>query len=158
MWANLPAGGVDRNKIDQQPNAMLLELWRQLRPEQQFTKCGKHPQKEIQVVYLEDYMVPMDVASHVLFHFEWGSGQCANLNSPRGPKAPCRACNSLSQANAQRAMALVDSVVECSLICYAKSLQLCPTLCDPIDGSPPGSPVPGILEARTCVAISFSTA
>ena len=37
-------------------------------------------------------------------------------------------------------------------------LQLCPTLCDPIDGSPPGSPVPGILQARTLVwvAISFS--
>ena len=31
----------------------------------------------------------------------------------------------------------------------AKSLQLCPTLCDPIDGSPPGSPIPGILQART---------
>ena len=40
----------------------------------------------------------------------------------------------------------------------AKSLQSCPTLCDPIDGSPPGSPVPGILQARTPegVAISFS--
>ena len=40
----------------------------------------------------------------------------------------------------------------------AKSLQLCPTLCDPIDGSPPGSPVPGILQARTLewLAISFS--
>ena len=48
------------------------------------------------------------------------------------------------------------------LICdaAAKSLQLCPTLCDPIDGSPPGSPVPGILQARTLewVAISFSNA
>ena len=31
----------------------------------------------------------------------------------------------------------------------AKSLQSCPTLCDPVDGSPPGSPVPGILQART---------
>ena len=42
----------------------------------------------------------------------------------------------------------------------AKSLQLCPTLCDPTDGSPPGSPVPGILQARTLewVAISFSKA
>ena len=42
----------------------------------------------------------------------------------------------------------------------AKSLQLCPTLCDPIDGSPPGSSVPGILQARTLewVAISFSKA
>ena len=40
------------------------------------------------------------------------------------------------------------------------SLQSCPTLCDPIDGSPPGSPVPGILQARTLewVAISFSNA
>ena len=42
----------------------------------------------------------------------------------------------------------------------AKSLQSCSTLCDPIDGSPPGSPVPGILQARTLewVAISFSNA
>ena len=42
----------------------------------------------------------------------------------------------------------------------AKSLQSCPTLCDPIDGSPPGSPIPGILQARTLewFAISFSSA
>ena len=42
----------------------------------------------------------------------------------------------------------------------AKSLQSCPTVCDPIDGSPPDSPVPGILQARTLewVAISFSNA
>ena len=42
----------------------------------------------------------------------------------------------------------------------AKSFQSCPTLCDPIDGSPPGSPIPGILQARTLewVAISFSNA
>ena len=42
----------------------------------------------------------------------------------------------------------------------AKSLQSCPTLCDPTDSSPPGSPVPGILQARTLewVAISFSNA
>ena len=42
----------------------------------------------------------------------------------------------------------------------AKSLQSCPTLCDPRDGSPPGSPVPGILQARTLEwgAIAFSNA
>ena len=42
----------------------------------------------------------------------------------------------------------------------AKSLQSCPTLCDPIDGSPSGPPIPGILQARTLewVAISFSNA
>ena len=41
-----------------------------------------------------------------------------------------------------------------------KSLQSCPTVCDPIDSSPPGSPVPGILQARTLewVAIAFSNA
>ena len=42
----------------------------------------------------------------------------------------------------------------------AKSLQSCPTLCDPMDRSPPGSPIPGILQAKTLewVAISFSNA
>ena len=51
-----------------------------------------------------------------------------------------------------------DLISGCSAA--AKSLQLCPTLCDPIDRSPPGSPIPGILQARTleCVAISFSNA
>ena len=52
---------------------------------------------------------------------------------------------------------------EIKLIRYAAAaelLQSCPTLCNPIDGSPPGSPVPGILQARTLewVAISFSNA
>ena len=44
--------------------------------------------------------------------------------------------------------------------CYAKSLQSCPTLCDPTDGNPPGSPVPGILQARALewVAISLCSA
>ena len=57
----------------------------------------------------------------------------------------------------------------CIILCFtytaaagaaAKSLQLCLTLCDPIDGSPQGSPVPGILQARTLewVAISFFNA
>ena len=49
-------------------------------------------------------------------------------------------------------------ITSSSFTAAAKSLQLCPTLYDPIDGSPPGSPVPGILQARTLewVAISFS--
>ena len=51
-------------------------------------------------------------------------------------------------------------VLCCSFSAAAKSLQSCPTLCDPIDSSPPGSPIPGILQARTLewVAISFSSA
>ena len=46
------------------------------------------------------------------------------------------------------------------LAAAAKSLQSCPTLCDPIDGSPTGSPVPGILQARILewVAVAFSNA
>ena len=58
------------------------------------------------------------------------------------------------------------SILKCYLCKFiaaaaaAKSLQSCTTLCDPIDGSPPGSPVSGILQARTLewVAISFSNA
>ena len=60
---------------------------------------------------------------------------------------------------------LLDSKAICFLLynftaaAAAKLLQSCPTLCDPIDGSPPGSPVPGILQARTLErgAISFSS-
>ena len=57
--------------------------------------------------------------------------------------------------------ASLSFTVSWSLLTYAaKSLQSCPTLCDPIDGSPPGSPIPGILQAKTLewVAISFSNA
>ena len=58
-------------------------------------------------------------------------------------------------------MELLDRLSEIiPIAAAAKLLQSCPTLCDPIDGSPPGSPVPGILQARTLewVAISFSNA
>ena len=49
--------------------------------------------------------------------------------------------------------ALADRFV--STVAAAKSLQSCLTLCDPIDGSPPGSPVPGILQARTLEWVAF---
>ena len=54
----------------------------------------------------------------------------------------------------------IECWVQPAAAAAAKSLQSCPTLCDPIDGSPPGSAVPGILQARTLewVAISFSNA
>ena len=53
-----------------------------------------------------------------------------------------------------------EMAIHSSTAAAAKLLQSYPTLCDPIDGSPPGSPVPGILQARTLewVAISFSNA
>ena len=71
MWADLLAVGANRNKIDRHPNALLLELWRQLRLEQQSTNFGKHPQQEIWAVQLEDFMVPKDVPfNDALFRFE----------------------------------------------------------------------------------------
>ena len=55
---------------------------------------------------------------------------------------------------------MLINAIDVSAAAVAKSLQSCRTLCDPIDGSPPGSPVPGILQARTLEwgAISFSNA
>ena len=54
----------------------------------------------------------------------------------------------------------VENALQSHAAAAAKSLQSCPTLCDPIDGNPPGYPVPGILQARILewVAISFSNA
>ena len=59
-----------------------------------------------------------------------------------------------------KAVRFSTKIIMMSVIAAAKSLQSCPTLCDPIDSSPPGSAVPGILQARTLewVAISFSNA
>ena len=53
---------------------------------------------------------------------------------------------------------MMEVEVEIEVAAAAKSLQSCPTLCDPIDGSPPGSSIPGILQAKMLkwVAISFS--
>ena len=78
------------------------------------------------------------------------------------------AANQLSPSNCSRDKALLYTSIQYSktdspvslAAAATKSLQSCPTLCDPIDRSPPGSPIPGILQARTLewVAISFSSA
>ena len=67
------------------------------------------------------------------------------------------------QTDGQMVMTCINSYFALLLLsaaAAAKSLQSCPTLCDLIDGSPSGSPIPGILQARTLewVAISFSNA
>ena len=68
--------------------------------------------------------------------------------------------NWISYSNKLRINSIVKKILLFSPAAAAKSLQLCPTLCDPMDSSPPGSPVPGILQARTLewVTISFSNA
>ena len=70
------------------------------------------------------------------------------------------ALKSIFQHHSLKASWLYFKSAAAAAAAAAKSLQLCPTLCNPIDGSPPGSPVPGILQARTLewVAISFSNA
>ena len=73
---------------------------------------------------------------------------------------PCVLCLLSWQADSLPLHHLGSSKSNTAAAAAAKSRQSCPTLCDPIDGSPPGSPVPGILQARTLewVAISFSNA
>ena len=69
-------------------------------------------------------------------------------------------CRNISVSEINFKKAFKGSIFFNMFSAAAKSLQSCQTLCDPIDGSPPGSPVPGILQARTLewVAISFSNA
>ena len=83
------------------------------------------------------------------FHLVLCSKHCCN---PRGSK---HCCNPRGQLDIMLTLA---SPSPCTAA--AKSLQSCPTLCDPIDGSPPSSAIPGILQARALewVAISFSNA
>ena len=121
-----------------------------------------------------------DTTEQLHFHFSLsciGGGncnplQCSCLENPRDGRAWWAAIYAVAQSRT-RVKRLSSSS---SSICIklnmsspsgsvvknlpAKSLQSCPTLCDPIDGSPPGPAIPGILQARTLewVAISFSNA
>ena len=80
--------------------------------------------------------------------YKWPPSHCILTRSFLCPICPRWPCVQISFSQKDTAAAA------------AKSLQSCPTLCNPIDSSPPGSPVPGILQARTLewVAISFSNA
>ncbi|KAF6327540.1 hypothetical protein mRhiFer1_008258 [Rhinolophus ferrumequinum] len=60
MWCDLVAAGVDRKKIDRQPNALLLELWKQLCPEQQFRRSIKEKSGKARPVSLQDFMQPLE--------------------------------------------------------------------------------------------------
>ena len=85
----------------------------------------------------------------------WPCSQC------RGPHVPVISDSGQETCHAS-GLALQDSVADWLCVLHAaaaaKSLQSCPTPCNPINSSPPGSPAPGILQARTLewVAISFS--
>ena len=99
---------------------------------------------------------------HHFFYLE--SVRCSVMSSSLWPHglSPARLlCPWVFQARVPEWVAIAFSEhIHTAAAAAAKSLQSCLTLCDPIDGSPPGSPVPGILQARTLewVAISFSNA
>ena len=89
---------------------------------------------------------------------------CPTLSDPMDCSLPGSSVHGIFQARVLEWGAIAFShdfaAAAAAAAAAAKSLQSCPTLCDPIDGSPPGSPVPGILQASTLewVAISFSKA
>ena len=98
------------------------------------------------------------------FHFSLscvgeGNGnplQCSCLENPRDGGAWWAAVYGVAQSRTQLKRLLSDTKDKDGLVespaaaaAASKSLQSCPTLCDPIEGSPPGSPVPGFLQART---------
>ena len=82
--------------------------------------------------------------------------------SPGNPDSACASSSPpfLMMYSAYKLNKQVDNIQLAAAATAAKSLQSCPTLCDPIDGSSPASSVPGILQARTLewVAIYFSNA
>ena len=93
---------------------------------------------------------------------EWKQGKCSldiwKLSmSPLRSLATAKLSQTLSPKPQMPTSLLISGYAAAAA---AKSLQSCPTLCDPIDGNPPGSAVPGILQARTLewVAISLSNA
>ena len=98
-------------------------------------------------------------------HHAWGDSTCYRWERPKGPCSPWEdrageqawACQGLTETGPHLSAAGSHWILSAAA---ARSLQLCPTLCDPTDGSPLGSSVPGILQARILewVAISFSNA
>ena len=70
MWIDLLTMWLERYKIYKQPNAVLLEVWKQLRLEQQFAKYEKRPEQKICTIQLEDFMPTRHVSVNSLFCFE----------------------------------------------------------------------------------------
>ena len=103
-------------------------------------------------------MKTYELHTNAWFHHLKASIQCQSVYCVWTPKTPTSSAHG----------SCLPKQLQTSPFCFqgsdstaaAKSLQSCPTLYDPIDGSPPGSPVPGILQARTLewVAIAFSNA
>ena len=107
---------------------LTVEFWAILRLPTSLNPCY-HASEHI----LHGYVARTICSNETPTGATWDGAKCVSVNIPLSlscPLTPFDICTS-------------------PLGAAAKSLQLCPTLCDPIDGSPPGSPIPGILQART---------
>ena len=99
-----------------------------------------------------------------MFLISWLKSPTAVILEPKNKVSQCLDCCPIylpsSDGTRCHDLSFLNVELSAAAAAAAKSLQLCPTLHDPIDGSPPGSTVPGILQARTLewVAISFSNA
>ena len=107
----------------------------------------------------------MVVSFHGRIRFVLSQTRAGGLDLPNGIEDPFSVIffaglGSFKTARIQLCSLFIKWAYTAAAATAAKSFQSCLTLCDPIDGSPPGSPVPGILQARTleCIAISFSNA
>ena len=118
-----------------------------------------HSFAEDQLCFLCNYSIPLVFSIHI--------GQKPIINEAESlPSRNLQVHDPKGAENPQKCISLIIrfrfsySFSKFAAAAAAKSLQLCPTLCNPINSSPPDSPVPGILQARTLewVAISFSNA
>ena len=88
MWADSLTAGLDRNKTDKQPDAIFLELGKQLSPEQQFTQCKKCPWHEVRAIQLEDLMPTGDVSADALFHLNRAQAKMPIQRAHAGTRGP----------------------------------------------------------------------
>ena len=129
------------------------DIWVLRFTQRRFTLLSSEIESQTHSVMLRLFATPLTVALQAPLSVEFSRQEyCSGEPFPSpGDASP----------GANLALPLCKRTLYClGLAAAAKSLQSCPTLCDPIDGSPPDSPVPGILQARTLkwVAISFSNA
>ena len=101
----------------------------------------------------------------ISFRMDWldlfaVQGTLKSLLQHHSSKASILRCSAFLTVQLSHPYVTTGKTIALTAAAAAKSLQSCPTLCHPIDGSPPGSPIPGMLQARTLewVAISFSNA
>ena len=117
----------------------------------------KRWQEYTEELYKKD-LYDLDNHDGVITHLEpdilecevkWALGSITTNKASEADGIPAELFQILKDAAAKVLHSVCQQIWKTAVAAAAKSLQSCPTLCDPIDGSPPGSPMPGILQART---------